>query len=51
MSNACLDNQEEAKKFFKKLFKMMKVTLVDSTGQKLYDRDMRAYLVKDEATF
>ncbi len=46
-----IEDQNDASKFFKKFFKTPKISLIDSNGQKMFDREMRAYLVKEEATF
>ncbi|CDW84392.1 UNKNOWN [Stylonychia lemnae] len=46
-----IEDRIDAQKLFKKFFKMSKLSFFDQNGAKLFDRDMRAYLVKDEATF
>jgi hypothetical protein len=46
-----VDDREDATKFFRKFYKLPKLAIYDSHGQKLFDRQMRAYLIKDEGTF
>lgn len=46
-----VDDREDAAKFFKKIYKQPKLAFFNADGSKLFDREMRAYLIKDEGTY
>eukprot|EP00347_Sterkiella_histriomuscorum_P013453 403364654 len=46
-----IEDKQDAQKYFKKIFKQPKLTFYNELGVKLFDREMRAYLIKDEGTF
>ena len=43
--------KEQAREFFIKFFRLPNLDIVDQNNQVLFQRKMRAYLVKDEGTF